>query len=162
MRFIILVLVLIFQSNFCFAWDEVSARKEAFKNVQQKVDVSQYLDHDPYHQENLKAMMEGRNRIGNRYMTAHDFGYMVSEIDANGEQKITMSYDPEGNLQIIRLISAAGFPRTEYIYCASNECKNYGKTYHKGDLMRVTFHPEVKELFFFKPDGTFDGRSGDN
>jgi len=162
MRLIILVLVLILQSNFCFAWDEASARKEAFKNIQQKLDISQYLDYDPYHQENLKAMKEGRNRVGNRYMTVHDFGYMVSEIDENGEQKITMSYDSEGNLKIVRLISAAGFPRTEYVYCASKQCKNYGKTYNKGDLMRVTFHPEIKELFFFKPDGTFDGMVRDN
>ena len=93
MRLIIFVLVFFLQSNFCWAWDEASARQEAFRKVQHKIDISLYPNRDPYYQENLKAIKEGRNRVSNRFITVEDFGYVVSELNENGKQKITMFYD---------------------------------------------------------------------
>ena len=141
-------------------WDVESARKEAFRNIQHKIDITAFSSQDPKYTENLQAIKQGRKRVENRFITGNTEGYIVSELDEEGNQKMSFFYDRSGHLLIVRLISKSDFPRTEYLYCAEKQClPGNGKTYEKGDLMRVTFHAQPAELFYFTPNGKFEYKS---
>jgi hypothetical protein len=132
------------------------AQKEAFANVKYEIDISSFPAKDPNYEENLLALRKGRSWLKNRFVTSNPYGYVVSEEDEKGKQKITFFYNQKGELMIVRLFSNPDFPRTEYLYCAQKQCAGNKKMHEKGELIRVTFHPSITELFYFNPDGSFD------
>lgn len=145
--FVMLLPKILFAAN----WTVESARAEAFHNTEKKIDISAYPSQDPNVRENQVALKEGKQRIGNRYVTSEDFGYLVSELDESGNAKITMTYANDGHLMSVRIFSSSTYPRTGIVYCGphNTECS-------EGELIFVHFYPSKDETFYFNREGKLD------
>ena len=145
------------QTLFAEAWTAESAKTAAFQKIEKKMDISVYPSKDPNYQENLKALKEGRKRIGNHFVTPEDFGYVVSELAEDKTPKITMTYGKDGHLMSIRIFSSLDFPRTAGIYCGEEECPcPHNALCAKGELLLVHFFPSKDEAFYFNNEGHLD------
>ena len=142
-------------------WSEQTARQEAFKNIQHRIDVSKYQVFDPNFEENQKAIQDGQKRVSDRYITKNSeppISYVVSKLDEKGRPTITMFYGNDGHLVTIRLFSSLDYPRVSYIYCVEDNLRNGDKIFRSGELMSVSFRPSEHEEYYFLPDKRFSGR----
>jgi len=131
-------------------WNEESARKEAFKDLQLTADIKIYPAFDPDFVENQKALKENRRRVGDRFITMEPSikGYMLSRIDASGHPTITMAYSNTGELLTVRLFSSDTYPKKAYVYIVKGD-----NAYKPGQLLFVSFHVSDHEMYNFNPEG---------
>lgn len=137
-------------------WTEESAREKAFQNVKRQIDTSIYPSQDPDFEANQAALREGKGLVDDRFVSANPeppIGYVVSHLDQNRQARFTHFYGKEGHLISVRLFSGPGFPRSAYIYCAEQECRDADPHYVRGELMSVSFHVSPSEVFYFNPEG---------
>lgn len=142
-------------------WTVETARREAFKNVQYKIDPSKYASQDPDFLENQEAIKRGQERVEDRYVTQNPeppIGYVVSRLNKKGKPTITMFYAGDGRLMSMRLFSDLDYPRTAYIYCIEDHLTSGKRVYRSGELMSVSFRPSKHEEFYFTPEQEFSGR----
>jgi len=141
-------------------WTEETARKEAFRDVNYNIDITQYPASDPDFQENQNALKTGRGRVGNRFVSSNPeppVGYVVSTLDKKGHPIITMFYRKDGSLLSVRLFSRPEYPRVAYIYSVEAAYQEMGKEFKPGELLSVSFHISGREAFYFNPDGQCTG-----
>ncbi len=159
----ITIAILFSACHFCYGmnWTEETARQEAFKNIQYKIDVSKYPAFDPNFQEDQKAIQAGQKRVGNRFVTKNPeppVSYVVSELSEKGRPITTMFYGGDGHLVTIRLFSSLDYPRVSYIYCVGDNVRDGNKIFRSGELMSVSFRPSENEEYYFLPNKHFSGR----
>jgi len=137
-------------------WSEEPARQEAFRDIEYKIDVSQYPTIDPDFAENQEAIKKGQEFIKDRYITVNTEPpmYVVSKLDNKKDPQITMFYGMDGHLLVVRLFSSPDYPRASYMYCIGDT--ENGK-YQPGELRSVEFHVSLADTYFFGPDGSFRG-----
>ncbi|MBU1121357.1 MAG: hypothetical protein ABIH71_03390 [Candidatus Omnitrophota bacterium] len=156
-------IILVFLLSMCLGcqpkWNEETARQKVFRNIQYKIDVSQYPAIDPYYETHQKALENGEEKVSGRFITKNSkppISYVVSQWDKKG-LRITMFYKENGKLDSIRLFSNPGYPTVASIYCVEDSCQNGDEKYKSGELMSIALHPSNSETFYFRPDGQFNG-----
>ena len=159
----IIIAALLCTSSFADAarWTEETARQEVFKDVKRNIDISKYPTNDPYYEEHQKALAEGTQDLGNRFISKNPeppVGYVVSELDRKRTPRVTFFYGDDGHLVSLRLFSKNRYPRVAYIYCVNErDCQDGDLKYKTGEIMSVSLHLSAREAFYFRPDGTCTG-----
>ncbi len=141
-------------------WTDETAKQQAFSQAKMHIDVSAYPAKDPDFDENQRALADNKQRVADRFVTSNPrppIGYVVSKMDKNGMQAITMFYKKNGEMTSLRLFSNAAYPRSAYIYCTENECEGEGRKYGRGDLLSAAFHVSDEEVYYFGADGKLNG-----
>lgn len=125
-------------------WTEDSARVEAMKNIEKKLDLSIYKSVDPAFVENLQAREFNDIKIANRQVTFFEQGYYAVAYD--GEKNVNY-YKPDGSLQKVSICSEVFGDNAIY----PRKCVEYG--YPEGRFLTVSLDVSPDESFVFQLDG---------
>lgn len=131
-------------------WTLDEARSEAFKEVEQPLDIRQFPGFDPKFRQHREAMANQVERLGDSSITVFSNGMYGISYDCaqanffymNSGQLIAVQYfDPPPKPEENRC------PRDTYPY------KTFKYLYPSAELLSVTVHVSDKESFSFKPTG---------